>query len=414
MKFPIRSLSALLLLGLYSHAAPGAQEYFPPPDASGGWRTAKEPAQILKAAGIDVRRLDQAFEYAQRTTPHGGLLVVRHGWLVYERYFGRGNREANPVMMSVAKAYLSIACGIMLNEKHQQIPDGLDQKVFTEKYLPESMPLDDPRKADIKLGHLLAFSAGLRGGHNLSRDIGFVRGEYVKQEPQPPRPRTPDLDLNAVHTPMWRNPGEGYQYSNESSHLASMVLRHVTGMELEEYISAKLAKPMQWGRWGWSRRQGFAHVDGSAGIALRSTDVLRFCYLLLHKGRWEKAQLVPAGYVELCGRPSPYNPHSPFSLQFDVNADGHVAGAPLDTFYKAGAGGFGVYVVPSLDMVIYKMAGSDTHYDPAATGLPQLYQYDGSRDKWKPHALDQFYEGPQDSDTGVKRLLEMVVASVVR
>jgi CubicO group peptidase (beta-lactamase class C family) len=213
---------------------------------------------------------------------------------------------------------------------------------------------------------------------------------------------------------MWCNPGEGYQYSNDSSHIASIVLRHVTGMELEAYIDEKLAKPMQWGRWGWVRRPGSPHVNGSAGIAVRSTDVLRFCYLLLHKGRWGKQQLVPADYIEQCGRPSPYNPHSPFSLQFDVNADGHAAGAPRDAFYKAGAGGFGVYVVPSLDMVIYKMAGNDNSYDPAATGLPELYKYDGSRDKWQPHPLDQFYEGPQDSDTGVKRLLEMVTASIIK
>jgi hypothetical protein len=117
--------------------------------------------------------------------------------------------------------------------------------------------------------------------------------------------------------------------------------------------------------------------------------------------------------VEQCGRPTPYNPHAPFSLQFDVNAGGHVAGAPRDAFYKAGAGGFGIYVIPSLDMVIYKMAGADSHY-AATTGLPEIYEYDSSRDKWQPHALDQFYEGPQDSDTGVKRLLEMVAASAIR
>ena len=403
-----------LLLCLSPLSAAGAEDYFPAPDSAGGWRTLSDPAQILKVGGIDVRRLDQAFEYAQRTTQHGGLLVVRHGWLVYERYFGKGNREANPSMMSVAKAYLSIACGIMLKEKKDQIPQGLDQKVFDQRYLPEAFPLDDARKADIKLGHLLAFTAGLRGGHNLSRNIGFVRGQYVNQDPAPARTRLADLDLNALRTPMWCNPGEGYQYSNESSHIASIVLRHVTGMEIEDYVKEKLATPMGWGRFGWVRRQGSPHVDGSAGIAVRSTDNLRFAYLLLHKGRWGNQQIVPAEYVELCGRPTPYNPHAPFSLQFDVNADGHVAGAPRDAFYKAGAGGFGIYVVPSLDMVIYKMAGSDSHYDPASTGLPELYKYDGSRDRWQPHPLDQFYEGPQDSDTGVKRLLEMVAAAVVR
>ena len=97
---------------------------------------------------------------------------------------------------------------------------------------------------------------------------------------------------------------------------------------------------------------------------------------------------------------------------FEVNADGHVAAAPRDAYFKSGAGGFGIYVVPSLDMVVYKMAGNDAQYDPAATGLPQNYPYDGSRDKWKPSAHSQFSDGPIGVDDGVRRVLELVVAAV--
>ena len=205
------SYPVVWLLCLLAVPLAGADIYFPPPDSAGGWRTSSDPGEILKVAGVDVRRLDQAFEYAQRTSQHGGLLVVRHGWLIYEKYFGRGHREANPSMMSVAKAYLSIACGIMLKEKKDQLPQGLDQKVFDQKYLPEAFPLDDARKADIKLGHLLAFTAGLRGSHNLSRNIGFVRGQYVNQDPAAPRARLADFDLSALLTPMWCSPDEECQ-----------------------------------------------------------------------------------------------------------------------------------------------------------------------------------------------------------
>src|SRR5579862_3273292 len=114
-------------------AAAAGEDYFPPPDTNGGWRTLSDAARIASVAGMDVHRLDAAFEYAQRTSQHGGLLVVRHGWLVYERYYGRGNREAIPPMASVGTAYTSIACGIMLEDKHDQIPDGLDTKVFTKR-----------------------------------------------------------------------------------------------------------------------------------------------------------------------------------------------------------------------------------------------------------------------------------------
>ena len=79
-------------------------------------------------------------------------------------------------------------------------------------------------------------------------------------------------------------------------------------------------------------------TDGHV-LALRATDAVRFAYLLLHKGRWGNRQLVPAEYVAMCGRPSPYNPHSPMSLMFETNAGGHVFGAPRDAFFKSGAGG---------------------------------------------------------------------------
>ena len=409
-----RLVSFPFLLLLASSAAVCSDDYFPPGDARGGWRTLAEPARIRKVAGIDVRKLDAAFEYAARTSQHGGLLVARHGWLVYERYYGRGNREALPDMASIGKALTSIACGVMLSEKRAEIPEGLEQKVFTEKYLPEAFPLDDPAKADIKLGHLLAMSSGM---HGEGANPGFVDGEpAVKLEPVPRSDSAQDQDLGAVREVLWTKPGDGYSYASRSAHVASMVLRRLTGMELQAYVDSKLAKPMEWGPWGYATRRGertMPHTPGGGSCAIRSTDALRFVYLLSKKGRWGSEQLVPAEYVALCGRPSPYNRHSPFSLMFEVNADGHVAGAPRDTFFKSGGGGYGIYVVPSLDLVIYKMAGSDRQYDPALVGQPQNYKYDGSRDNWKPSARSQFSDGPVGTDDGVHRVLEMVVAAVI-
>jgi hypothetical protein len=99
---------------------------------------------------------------------------------------------------------------------------------------------------------------------------------------------------------------------------------------------------------------------------------------------------------------------------FEVNADGHVFGAPRDAFFKSGAGGSAIYVAPSLDLAIYKMASSDAQIDPALTGLPVAYQVDHSRDNWKPGPHDQFHDGPVGGDDGVRRLLEMVVAAVMQ
>src|SRR4051812_8956319 len=189
--------------------------YFPPADEKGGWRTLTGAAKIRDLAGMDLARLDEAFEFEKETSQHGGLVVVRHGYLVYEKYFGKGNREAHPDMASIGKAFTSVSCGILLKEKRDQLPEGLETKIFTPKFLPQAFPLDDPAKAEIKLGQLLSMSSGLRGeGGN----PGFVNGTPQKLEPLS-RPAAPfDQDLSALHTPMWTKPGGGYSYASSSPH----------------------------------------------------------------------------------------------------------------------------------------------------------------------------------------------------
>src|SRR5665213_956090 len=226
----------LIFIGGLALGAAENAGYFPPPDKDGGWRTANTSAAAHKLAGMDLDRLDRAFEFEKETSQHGGLVIVRHGYLVYEKYFGKGNREAHPDMASIGKAFTSISCGIMLNEKRGQIPEGLDQKVFTEAFLPDALPLSDPLKADIRLGNLLTMTAGMHGD---GANPGMVHGRDIKLELLP-RPTEPvDQDLSAVRVPLWTKPGGGYSYSSQSPHVASIVLRNLTGMELQDYINLK-------------------------------------------------------------------------------------------------------------------------------------------------------------------------------
>jgi CubicO group peptidase (beta-lactamase class C family) len=391
-----------------------AGEYFPPPDAAGGWRTATNAAQARDLAEMDLPKLQQAWEFTQRCTQNGGLLVVRHGWLVFEGYFGRASRNANPDMASTGKAYTSVACGIMLKEFHGQIPDGLDTKVFTPKFLPEAFSpedkLDDSRRADITLGQLLCMTGGYTGEGGSPTAV--VMGRAFPLNPVSGQ-NIRDLDASSLLCAVWTNAGAGYSYSSPEPHIASMVLRRITGMELQDYLNERLAKPMGWGAWGYClHRDGFTmpHANGAGSIAVHATDALRFGYCLLRGGRWERKQLVPADYVALCNKMSPHNPHCPYTLMFEQNSDGHVAGAPRDAFWKSGAGGFALVVVPSLDLVIYKLGGHNGQYDPALTGLPQPEPSHG-RDDWKPIPRTPFNEGSLGGDDGIRRVLEMVCAA---
>jgi CubicO group peptidase (beta-lactamase class C family) len=109
--------------------------------------------------------------------------------------------------------------------------------------------------------------------------------------------------------------------------------------------------------------------------------MLRFLYMLLHNGKWEDRQVVPADYVTHCSKASPYNPHYPYSLQFTVNSTGHAPELPSDAYWKAGSGGHALYVVPSLDMVVWKLGGRDEQYGEKNTGLPEIETGD-DREGW--------------------------------
>ena len=258
---------ALLPLSLLALSA-SAADYFPPSDAQGGWRTLKDKAEARALAGVDMDKLEQAYRAVERSnTENGGLVVISKGYLVLEKYFGKAHRNANPDMASTGKAFTSIACGVMLQEFKSKMPEGLDTKVFTQEFLPEAFPLRDPREADIRLGHLLCMTSGHNGeGPTPS---GVIRGtaQPLKQSKgQDIR----DVDGSSLRAPLWTAPGEGYSYSSPAPHIASMVLRRVTGKELPAYIEEKFAQPMGWGPWGYCLYRGdvtMAHANGAGSIA---------------------------------------------------------------------------------------------------------------------------------------------------
>ncbi|MDX1981971.1 MAG: serine hydrolase [Bryobacteraceae bacterium] len=394
-------------------AAYGASPYFPPPDSAGGWRTLTGASNIRKHTAIDVARLDEAFRYIQQTSQHGGLLVVRHGYLVYERYFGRGHREALPELASCGKAFTSLAVGIMLKEHAKQFPNGLEEKVYSPKYLPGlELPLEDPRKAEITLGQLLSMSAGIRG-----TNPAYVKGvRQTWENPTEDNGPYSTTDGFALRQTLWCAPGDCYSYSTATSHLPAMIVRKITGMEMEDYMRQRLTGPMGFGPWGYAmyrpKLKGgidangrMFHTPGGGSIAVRSTDMLRFGYLMLRQGRWGKHQIVPAEFAKMCGRMVKYNPHYTHSFNFNVNEDGHLASVPRDAYWKGGAGGYAIYVVPSLDLVIWKMGGNESQYNPELTRLPVKYSYDGSRDGWKPG-------DPKLIGDATGKTLQMVIAAI--
>lgn len=414
------SLIYLFLTAILMSCSPGRtgrnDTYFPPPDSEGGWRTFTDSKRVREITGFEMAKLDEVFDYVRTTTKNGGLLVVRNGWLVYENYFGKGQRDAAPNLGSCGKSFTSISLGILMNEHPELFPLGLDQKIFNPTYLPDyAFPLADTGMADIKIGQLLAFTAGIRGNNPV-----YIEGKKSQIDPVGPDGWYGIVDDYALGkksgemgripfttASLWCEPGGGYSYATASIHIASIILRHITGIELEEYIKTHLALPLGWGMWGFGYKYQplVNHTPGGGGIALRGTDMLRFGYLLLNKGKWGDKQIVPEDYVQKASNASPYNPHYPYSLQFNVNTGAEIKELPCDAFWKTGSGGHCLYVVPSLNLVVWKLGGRDGQYGTADTGLAQPVP-------------DTSVYGPTEKITATldgneyARILEMIINSI--
>ena len=133
--------------------------------------------------------------------------------------------------------------------------------------------------------------------------------------------------------------------------------------------------------------------------------MLRFCYMLLHEGRWNEKQIVPAKYIYSASKDSPYNPHYPYSLQFNINSTGEINKLPKDAYWKVGSGGHCLYVIPSLDLVIWKLGGRDGQYGINDTGLPEPNPL--------PNVEQAIIDVPEFNGDVYAKTLEMVISSIV-
>lgn len=65
-------------------------------------------------------------------------------------------------------------------------------------------------------------------GQGLPKPIKPVKGQDIR-----------NLDESSLRVPLWCDPGVGYSYSSPSPHIASIVLRQVTGMAARDETAGR-------------------------------------------------------------------------------------------------------------------------------------------------------------------------------
>lgn len=351
---------AVVLLGLVRPlAAAELSDYFPPPEDRGGWRSllpdkgppsAAQKARIASTAGVDWDKLAEAWKYNAEAGGATGLLVIRRGHVVGE-WYQDGDRDKTFNIYSSSKAYTSLAMGLALTDSEAgKLPGGkkltLDTKVVNAAWLPEALPLTDPRKADITLRHLLNMTSGLAADRvpdeaPFEWALGKVDG-------------SPMAKLKA-------DPGTEFNYSNAGVAHMVLVFQHAAGRDLYPFLKERIFEPVGMKNVRWQQIGGDGKIgpysQGYSGVNTTPREHARFCYLALHRGNWAGKQLVPASYYDFAWQGTKIKPE--YGAQWWVYP--RHPDAPKDLVQTAGARNNHGYVVPSLDLVVVRLGDAEKY-----------------------------------------------------
>lgn len=301
---------------------------------------------------IPQAALQTAMDFAQAQNSVA-LLVIHQDQLVLEQYW-QGHPEDGLVnSMSMVKTLLALLMGIAIEEGRIQ---SLQDPVST--YIPEWA--NDPRGA-ITLADLLYMQSGLENDNR----IDTIRSDLVQLY------MGSNANKTALNVPRQGPPGEVYDYNNINSQVLSIVLERATGETFGTYLSNRLWQPLQ-------NSPGFLWMDRPGGHAkpfccffATAQDWARVGQMLLHQGRVDNTQVVPADWIQLMLEPSPLEPT--FGLHIwlkarttaypQVNQASTAPFTAADTFYLDGRHHQRVYVIPSHDLVIVRIGEDPPSWD---------------------------------------------------
>jgi hypothetical protein len=290
------------------------------------WPTHEWEVALPEKHAIDTNSLANSLQQLPSSCPEvHGLLLVRHGRLIVERYFHGKKEEDSLNIKSASKSIIGGLVGIALEEGSIR---SLDQPVIS--FFPEYREeLRDSRKDLITIRHLLSMTAGLEWIEN-----GPISRRWMDSR---------DRIGFTLRSKLVANPGTEWNYSTALTHLLSALLTRATGTNTQAFARRALLDPIGIPINQWDQDlQGY--YWGGSEVYLTPRSMAKFGYLYLNNGLWDGKQIVPRSWVSASTQQT-NSSHYGFLWWLDT-----FDGRPI--YFAQGLGGQHIVVVPHLDAVI--------------------------------------------------------------
>jgi CubicO group peptidase (beta-lactamase class C family) len=289
--------------------------------------------------------LDQFFA-EPADPPHRWLravVVLKDGQVIAERYAPGIGVDTPLIGYSATKSVISTLVGVLVRMGRLKIDQPAPVAAWSEP--------GDPRHA-ITVDNLLRMTSGLDIAQTGSGFDPAARMLYTER----------DMAAFAESKPPARPPGTRWDYSDASTLIVSRIVRDAVGRNAADVLGfarRELFDPL-------GMRTPILEVDatgtpvGSTGMLASARDWARLGYLYAHDGVVGGHRILPEGWGRYAATPtldSDYGAGFWTNAGSARNALGRILGGmPCDTLFASGVLGQRVYVLPSRDLVIARLA----------------------------------------------------------
>jgi CubicO group peptidase (beta-lactamase class C family) len=287
------------------------------------------------------------------STHTDAIVVLQHGKLVLERYFGSFQPHDRHVLMSVSKSLCALTMGILVGR-------GLiDTQQPVHHYVP---PLKGSAYGNATVRQVLDMTAAVRYSENYLDAAAEVQQQdriagwrpKLETDPEDTYEFLTLLKAAGEH-------GRSFQYCSAGTDVLAWIIENVTGKRYAEVVSDEL-----WSQLGTSDDAlittdsgGFAFANG--GIASTARDLAKIGQLMLDDGKANGQTVVPSSWINdtmrggdpQLARGTAYqqvHPNGSYRNQWWAPGDSR------GTVYAAGIHGQFIWIDPISDTVIAKFS----------------------------------------------------------
>ena len=255
------------------------------------WRLERQVRDVMPIGFTDHTGAENSVERFLASTQTDGFLVLHHGRIVTERYYGAFTEHRPHILMSVSKSLTATLAGLFVARGL------LDPAKPVIGFMPE---LKGSAFEDCTLQHILDMTVGVDFIEDYLANAGAITQyrEVSGWKPASPENATGDLRSWLPNLKKQGEHGAAFHYVSPATDLLGWILERVGGRPFHAMFSDMIWQPMG------AEFDAYITVDRlsaqrtAGGICVTLRDLARFGQMLLEGGHANGRQIVPAAWIE--------------------------------------------------------------------------------------------------------------------